>query len=152
MSAATVATVTPGAFLTLHYRLKGPDGQILVDTFAQQPATLTLGQGELAPGLEARLIGLPEGAHEHFQLAADEGFGPRKAELMQPVSRRLLAEQGDPDQDYQIGDVVQFPAPQGGAQFAGTVAAQHEDHLLFDFNHPLAGVALSFEVQVIGVL
>ena len=146
------ATVAPGAFLTLNYRLCGPDGHVLVDTFGQQPATLTLGSGELAPGLEARLLGMQEGSRDVFELAADEAFGPRKVELMRPVSRRLLAEQGDPDQIYQVGDVVQFPTPQGGGRFAGTVSALEQDHVLFDFNHPLAGVALRFEVEVIGVL
>lgn len=148
----SVPTVAPGAFLTLNYRLIGPDGHVLVDTFGQQPATLTLGAGELAPALEARLIGLEEGVHTRIELAPDEAFGPRNPELVQPVSRRLLAEHGDPDQQYQLGDVIEFPAPQGKGRMAATVAALHEDHLLFDFNHPLAGVPLAFEVELIGVL
>lgn len=148
----SVATVAPGAFLTLHYRLKRTDGQIVVDTFGQQPATLTLGQGELAPGLEARLLGLSEGAQACFELGPDEGFGPRNPDLVQAVSRRLLAERGDPDQIYDLGDVVQIPAPQGEGHLAGTVTALREDHVLLDFNHPLAGTALAFEVLVIGVL
>lgn len=146
------ATVAPGAFLTLHYRLSGPDGLMLVDTFAQHPATLTLGSGELTPGLEARLMGMSEGSRERFELGGDEAFGPRKTELVQRVSRKLLAEQGDPDQQYAVGDVVQFPAPQGGAGFAGTVTALEDEHLVFDFNHPLAGVPVVFEVEMIGVL
>jgi FKBP-type peptidyl-prolyl cis-trans isomerase SlpA len=54
--------VASGSFLTLHYRLTGPDGDELVNTFNDKPATLSLGSGELSPALEARLIGLPEGA------------------------------------------------------------------------------------------
>jgi FKBP-type peptidyl-prolyl cis-trans isomerase SlpA len=55
--------VQPGSFLTLHYRLAGPDGADVVNTFNDKPATLSLGTGQLAPAMEARLIGLPEGAH-----------------------------------------------------------------------------------------
>ena len=56
--------VQPGSFLTLHYRLAGPDGAELINTFNDKPATLSLGTGELAPAIEARLLGLPEGAHQ----------------------------------------------------------------------------------------
>ena len=52
--------IHPGAFLTLHYRLAGPQGDV-VNTFAGPPATLTLGTGSLAPALEQRLLGLAEG-------------------------------------------------------------------------------------------
>jgi len=149
----TAKTVALGDFLTLHYRLSDPHGGLLVDTFADhQPATLTLGMGELAPGLEARLIGLQEGAHAQFELGPDEAFGPRNPELLQRVSRKLLAEHGDPNEEYGIGDVVQFPRPDGQGHYAGRVAELGDDSLLFDFNHPLAGVPLAFEVQLIGVL
>jgi FKBP-type peptidyl-prolyl cis-trans isomerase SlpA len=57
-----VTAIQAGSFLTLHYRLAGPDGADVVNTFNDKPATLSLGTGELAPAMEARLIGLPEGA------------------------------------------------------------------------------------------
>lgn len=144
--------VHAGSFLTLHYRLCGPDGADLINTFADKPATLSLGTGELSPAVEQRLIGLAEGCHERFELAAGEAFGPRSAELMQRVKRSLLAELGDPDERYAIGDVVQFPTPDGQGNYAGVVSELGEDWVLFDFNHPLAGRPVSFEVQLIGVL
>ncbi len=144
--------IAAGDFLTLHYRLSGPDGDALVDTFDQQPATLTLGTGELSPALEACLIGLPEGARQGFDLPADATFGAHNPELLQRVSRRMLNEHGDPDERYSVGDVITFPTPTGEAHFAGRVAEVGDDWVLFDFNHPLAGVPLHFEVQVIGVL
>ena len=66
------AAVVPGSFLTLHYRLAGADGTPLVDTFDDPPATLSLGTGQLAPAVEARLIGLTEGAQQSFELAPGE--------------------------------------------------------------------------------
>ena len=138
--------------MTLHYRLAGPDGADVVNTFNDKPATLSLGTGQLAPAIEARLIGLPEGAHETFDLPAGAAFGERNAELLQRVKLSLLHDMGDPDATYSVGDVVHFPTPGGEAGYAGVVRELGPDWLLFDFNHPLAGQALRFEVQLLGVL
>jgi FKBP-type peptidyl-prolyl cis-trans isomerase SlpA len=144
-------TITPGAFLTLHYRLCGAQGDI-INTFADKPATLSLGSGELSPALEQRLIGLTEGTRTTFEVPAGEAFGERNPDMQQWVSKDLLKEFGDPDELYNVGDVVQFPAPNGQGSFAGAVQQVGDDAVLFDFNHPLAGQAVTFEVQVIGVL
>jgi FKBP-type peptidyl-prolyl cis-trans isomerase SlpA len=147
-----VNAVRPESFLTLHYRLAGPDGADLVNTFAGRPATLSLGTGELAPGLEARLLGLAEGTRARFALPAGEAFGPRQPALLQRVKRTLLGEFGDPDEVYAVGDVVRFPTPDGQGSYAGVVCETADDWLLFDFNHPLAGQPVTFEAHVIGVL
>lgn len=147
-----VIRIQPGSFLTLHYRLAGPDGTAVVNTFGGRPATLSLGGGQLSPALEARLIGLDEGVHQRFELAAGEAFGPRNPDLVQRVKMSLLHELGDADAHYDVGDVVQFPTPDGAGSYAGLVRDKGDGWLLFDFNHPLAGQAVQFEVQVLGVL
>jgi FKBP-type peptidyl-prolyl cis-trans isomerase SlpA len=147
-----VHPVQRGSFLTLHYRLAGPDGTDIINTFADKPATLSLGTGELAPAMESRLIGLNEGVRTRFELAPGEAFGERNPELLQRVKRGLLDELGDPDETYHVGDVVQFPTPDGQGSYAGVVRELGDDWLLFDFNHPLAGQPVTFEVHVIGVL
>ncbi len=151
------------SFLTLHYRLGGPAGD-LINTFGGQPATVSLGTGELSPALEGYLIGLAEGARQIFEVPAGDAFGPRDAERLQWVARSLLNQLGDPHERYAAGDVVQFPTPDGLGQYAGTVvkvgrepqtgeaAAEAAESVLFDFNHPLAGQPVTFEVWVIGVL
>lgn len=147
--------VQPGSFLTLHYRLQGPDGSDVVNTFSGTPATLSIGSGELSPGIEARLIGLPEGTRRTLELGADEAFGPRNPQLLQRVSLAMLREHGGQDEEWQVGSVVQFPTPNRNSSFAGVLrelGPAGEDWALFDFNHPLAGVPLRFEVQIIGVL
>ncbi len=143
--------VVPGSFLTLHYRLSGPAGDI-INTFDDKPATLSLGNGELSPALEARLLGLAEGTRTTLSLAAGEAFGERNAEMLQWVSKKTLAEFGDPDEQYAEGEVVQFPTPDGTGRYAGAVRQVRDDAVLFDFNHPLAGQPVQFEVHLIGVL
>ncbi len=148
---ASVALVEPSSFLTLHYRLAGPAGDI-INTFNDKAATLSLGNSELSPAMEQRLIGLPEGAHCTFELPAGAAFGERNAEMQQWVAKTLLAKMGDPDERYQIGDVVQFPTPDGTGSYAGAVIALSDTAVQFDFNHPLAGQPVTFEVKLIGVL
>ncbi|GAA4330634.1 peptidylprolyl isomerase [Variovorax defluvii] len=151
MSSSPSAVVAPGSFLTLHYRLAGPGGDI-INTFGAQPATLSLGTGELSPAMEQRLIGMPEGTHTTFELAPGEAFGERNPEMQQWVARTLLAQLGDPDEQYAVGDVVKFSTPDGSGSYAGAVIELGETAVHFDFNHPLAGQPVSFEVQLIGVL
>jgi FKBP-type peptidyl-prolyl cis-trans isomerase SlpA len=143
--------VTDTAYLTLHYRLASMDGADIVSTFKDNPATLQLGKGQLAPFLEVCLIGLPEGAHQTFDLAPENAFGARNPDLVQRVSRATLDENSQAGEQYKIGDLVEFAAPAGG-RFAGVLLEIDGDSALFDFNHPLAGQPLKFEVKIIGVL
>ncbi len=157
--AITAHRVQPGSFLTLHYRLAGPGGDI-INTFEDKPATLTLGTGELSPAVEQRLLGLEEGARATFEIPAGEAFGDRNPEMVQWVARRLLDELGGAAKVYEVGEVVQFPTPDGLGQYAGSVRRVGKDGdrdgkadaVLFDFNHPLAGQPVTFEIHLIGVL
>ncbi|WP_416546213.1 peptidylprolyl isomerase [Limnohabitans sp. DCL3] len=144
--------VEPGSFLTLHYRLAGPQGDI-INTFHEKPATLSLGSGTLSPAVEQRLLGLAEGTRVVMEIPAGEAFGDHIAEMQQWVARKLLNELGDPTEKYAAGDVVQFPTPDGLGAYAGTVLQVNEEGaVLFDFNHPLAGQPVTFEVELIGIL
>ena len=166
----TPACVDAGSFLTLHYRLGGPAG-VIINTFDGKPATLSLGTGELSPAVEQRLLGLPEGTRATFELPPGEAFGERNADMVQWVARKLLKDLGDPLETYRVGDVVQFPTPDGLGSYAGAVVqvgkssdksqevsgdgavvGAANDAVQFDFNHPLAGQPVTFEVHVIGVL
>lgn len=151
MSTSTKPVVTETAYLTLHYRLAASDGSNIVSTFEENPATLQLGTGQLAPFLEECLIGLPEGAHEIFDLSPEKAFGPRNPDLIQRISRATLDDNSGEGQEYAVGDLVEFSAPSGG-KFAGVLRAIDADSALFDFNHPLAGQSVKFEVRIIGIL
>ena len=151
MPDTTIARVEAGSFLTLHYRLSGPAGDI-INTFNDKPATLSLGTGELSPAVEQRLLGLAEGTRTSFDLPAGEAFGERNADMQQWVARALLHKLGDPLEQYAVGDVVQFPTPDGTGSYAGAVIDSNDTAVQFDFNHPLAGQPVTFEVQLIGVL
>ena len=147
-----MSVVEPGSFLTLHYRLAGPQGDV-VNTFGGKPATLSLGAGELSPVVEQRLIGLAEGARTAFDIPAGEAFGERNPDMIQWLARKELDAMGDPQERYAVGDVIHLPTPDGQGQFAAVVQAVRDDGALrLDFNHPLAGQPVTFEVHIIGVL
>ncbi|KRC23536.1 peptidylprolyl isomerase [Acidovorax sp. Root217] len=151
-TATALPTVQPGSFLTLHYRLAGPAGDV-INTFADKPATLSLGTGELSPAMELHLLGLVEGTRATFELPAGEAFGERNPDMQQWVAKKLLSDLGSADEKYSPGDVVQFPTPDGMGSYAGAVMQVREDGAVrFDFNHPLAGQPVTFEVHVIGIL
>jgi FKBP-type peptidyl-prolyl cis-trans isomerase SlpA len=147
-----VTQVLADSFLTLHYRVTGAgSGAPFISTFEGPASTLSLGQGALLPSVESRLLGLAEGDHVSFELPLQEAFGPRNPALLQRVKRSLLVSKGD-DGDVLVGDVVQFPAPDGVALYAGVVRELDENTALLDFNHPLAGQAVRFEIELIGIL
>ncbi len=132
-------------------------GADIINTFNDQPATLSLGTEQLSPALEACLLGLTEGAHETFELPANSAaFGEHNPDMVQWVARSLLKkfslQPKSVDESYAVGDVVQFPTPDGQATYAGAVQAVTPDAVQFDFNHPLAGEPVRFEVQILGIL
>jgi len=154
------ALVDAASYLTLHYRVsvvtplraeaEDVDSNDVVSTFGNRPATLQLGGGQLSPALEERLQGLMVGAHRVFELAPGEAFGPRNPALVQRLSRDVL-EAESASTDYSPGDVVEFNAPNGGS-YAGVFRSFDNDYAVFDFNHPLAGQAVRFEVEILGIL
>jgi FKBP-type peptidyl-prolyl cis-trans isomerase SlpA len=145
------ALIQPDSFLTLHYRLSGPHGDI-INTFGGLPATLSLGNAELSPAIEQRLVGLSEGQHVTLDIPAGEAYGQHNPDMLQWVPRQLLDQFGDAQAQYEVGEVVEFPAPDNQGRYAGAVQQVGPDAVLFDFNHPLAGMPVTLEVQVIGVL
>lgn len=146
-----------GSHVTLHFRLSLSDGQVVFSTFEDKPATIQIGEGQFAPALERCLIALNEGDERSYELGAEEGFGPRNAELVQKISKTLLdkhANRADPDAgEIGPGDVVEFPTPDGsGGRVAGVFKGWEAGSAVFDFNHPLAGQSLKFDVRIIGLL
>ena len=147
--------VQPDSYLTLHYRImltSGPaKGSVFADTFDGRPGTLQLGAGQWAPGIEACLLGQPEGSRLFLELSAVQAYGDRNPELIQRVSRRLLDESAGTDAAFAPGDLVEFAAPHGG-RYSGVLKTIDVDSALFDFNHPLAGADLRVDVAILGVL
>lgn len=139
--------IRPDSLVTLHYRLAATDGPELMNTFKERPATLKMGSGQLAPTLEQCLLDLAEGERRTFALEPGQAFGARSDDLVQRIPRSRVSD------NYVVepGAQVDFMS-ENGERFSGIVHSFDAETVLMDFNHPLAGRHLEFEVQVIGVL
>lgn len=139
--------VKSDSFVTLNYRLTADDGMELVNTFSEHPATLQMGVGQLAPTLEECLLSLSEGAHQTFSLEPAKAFGARSNDLVQRIARSRISDNYVVEKSAQIDFMSD-----SGQKFSGLVREFDDTTVLMDFNHPLAGKHLEFEVQIIGVL
>ena len=143
----TKTQINADSLLTLHYRLTTQDGEDVVSTFDLGPATIQMGNGELNENLEACLVGLVAGEYAVFEVPAEAGFGQHNPGLVQRIARSALPV----DQELKENTLIEFTSPDG-AEFAGFVREIDATHALMDFNHPLAGKNLRFEVEIIGLL
>jgi len=140
-------TVQPDSFLTLHYRILTREGEELISTFGLSPATLQLGSGQLAEGLEACLLGLGEGERQVFDLSPEQAFGFANPALIERIALSALPE----GMALQENSLVEFTTPEGRS-FSGFLRELSATHGLFDFNHPLAGKAIRFEAHILSIL
>jgi len=144
-------TVGGDSYLTLHYRLadlQAADDDEYVSTFDLSPATLQMGSGQLAETLERCLLGLSPGERQVFELAAEDAFGPHNPRLLERIARSALP----PEVELRVNSLIEFSSPDGTGSFAGFLRELTETSALFDFNHPLAGKAIRFEVEIIAIL
>jgi FKBP-type peptidyl-prolyl cis-trans isomerase SlpA len=147
--------VREDSYLTLHYRIViesgAGAGSVFIDTFDGRPATLQMGMGQWAPGMEQALLGRLEGDCFSIHLPADQAYGDRNPDLVQRVSRQMLTEHAGEDVEFVPGDLVSFTAPNGG-QYSGVLKEIDDQGALFDFNHPLAGRELRIDIDLLGVI
>lgn len=141
-----VGIVTENSRVTLHFSLALTDGTVVDSNFEGQPASFTMGDGSLLQGFEQCLLGLGVDDRRSFTVDAARGFGVRKAENVLSVKRSDFA----PDMPLSAGLVVSFGDPSGG-ELPGVIGAFDEARVEVDFNHPLAGKTLCFEVHIVAV-
>ena len=142
------AGIQPNSLVTLNFRVShASSGRVMLSTFEATPMTLQMGSGDLMPALEARLQGLSSGAHETLKFEEGEAFGPYSEALVERVERRHIPASMQLTQDT----VYAFPAPDGST-YPGLVRELTDEYALIDFNHPLAGQAVTVEVEIIGVI
>jgi FKBP-type peptidyl-prolyl cis-trans isomerase SlyD len=131
--------------VTFHYTLRDPSGRVLDTSAGGGPVTYLEGAGQIIDGLDTRLRAAAAGAKLHVQVPAAEAYGERDLAQVQRVKRAVLPVAGE----LRVGE--QFQA--GGDRHAPvvTVVAIEGDDVTLDANHPLAGMDLAFEVEVVAV-
>lgn len=131
--------------VTLHFRLLLDDGSEVESTFEGDPATFLVGDGSLLPGFEQALFGLGVGQEAEIEIPPEAGFGQRNPSNIQKVRRDSFS----PDMELEPGLVVSFD--NGSGELPGVIREIGEDEVSVDFNHPLAGQNLTFQVKILEV-
>lgn len=142
----SVNMIGPGSTVTLHFAIKLDDGQLVDSNFEGEPATFTVGDGNIPEGFEKALFGLFEGTEQSIRILPENGFGAHNPSNIQTVPRKSFE-----GMELEEGLVISFADPQGG-ELPGVVASFDDARVKVDFNHPLAGKNLQFEVKILKVV
>jgi FKBP-type peptidyl-prolyl cis-trans isomerase SlpA len=138
-------TIGPGRKVTMHFAIKLEDGQIIDSNFDKNPVEFEVGDGNVPEGFESALTGLKVGEHVELTIAPERGFGQHNPSNIQRMKRSDFK-----GMDLEPGLVVSFQEP--GGEIPGVVVEFDDANVSVDFNHPLAGKTLTFEVKVLQVI
>ncbi|MXP49344.1 FKBP-type peptidyl-prolyl cis-trans isomerase [Pantoea sp. Eser] len=131
----------------VHFTLKLEDGSTAESTRANgKPALFRLGDGSLSAALEQALLGLTAGETKQFTLAPEEAFGSVSPDLIQYFSRRDFIDAGEPE----VGAIM-LSTGMGGSEMLGVIREVSGDSITVDFNHPLAGHRVQFDIEVLDI-
>ncbi|WP_317932991.1 peptidylprolyl isomerase [Halioxenophilus sp. WMMB6] len=142
----TEFTVGPGTRVTLHFALKLDNGDVVDSTFGGEPATFEVGDGNLLEGFERALFGMVSGARETLVIKPENGFGQHNPQNVQEIPRSEF----DPSIEMSEGLMLAFADAQN-TELPGVVTSFDEEVVQIDFNHPLSGREIHFEVEILDV-
>jgi len=132
--------------VTLHFALKLESGDVVDSNFDKEPATFTVGDGNLLPGFEQALFGFKAGDKRSIVIPPERGFGRPNEQNVQVMPRKNFTEL-----ELEYGVMVIFRDAAGG-EIPGVVKAFDDKEVTVDFNHPLAGRDITFEVEIVEVV
>lgn len=138
-------SIAPDAKVTLHFAIKLEDGSVVDSNFEGSPATFVVGDGQLLEGFENALLGMKAGDEAAIDITPEQGFGMSNPSNIQRIPRGQFG-----DMELEPGLVVSF-ADAGNGELPGVISEFDEKMVSVDFNHPLAGKNLKFEVKIIAV-
>jgi FKBP-type peptidyl-prolyl cis-trans isomerase SlyD len=129
--------------VTFHYTLRDTSGRVLDSSAGGEPVTFLEGAGQIIDGLDAQLRAVAAGEKQRVHVPAAKAYGERDPAQVQKVKRAMLPVPGE----LHVGD--QFQTDTDRFAPVVTVAAIEGDEVLLDANHPLAGVDLTFDVEIV---
>ena len=141
----TDVRIGPDKEVTLHFALKLDNGDVVDSTFDKNPATFKVGDGNLLPGFEQAIYGLKAGDKRSLEISPEQGFGQGNPQNIQVMPRSQFQ-----DMELSEGLLVIFNDA-ANTELPGVVKIFDDSQVTIDFNHPLAGKALTFDVEIIEV-
>ncbi|EOX4925959.1 FKBP-type peptidyl-prolyl cis-trans isomerase [Vibrio alginolyticus] len=142
-----MTTITNESVVTLHFTIKMKDGSVADSTHNMgKPAKFVMGDGSLSENFEQCLIGLETGAQKAIELKAEDAFGMPNPDHIHYMDRTKFVG----DAEVEVGTIMAFSGPDG-MEIPGIITEIAGDSVIVDFNHPLAGQDVTFEVEILSV-
>jgi peptidylprolyl isomerase len=138
--------VKKGDTVKVHYTGKLDDGTVFDSSLEREPLEFTIGSGKVVPGFEEAIIGMQVGDKKTVTIPAEEAYGPHREDRILLISREKLPEGLNPV----VGQRLQMRLTDGRMVLV-LVTEVHEEEIVVDANHPLAGRDLTFEIELIEV-
>ena len=135
-----------GDTVKIHYTGTLDDGTEFDSSAGRDPLEFQLGGGQVIPGFDNAVEGMTVGDSKNVRIEPDEAYGQRHEQLVQDVQRSALPDDLTPE----VGMALQSQSPDGRVMML-TVTAVAEDTITVDGNHPLAGQALSFDIELVAI-
>ncbi len=142
-----MAQAGTGDTVRVHYTGSFDDGTVFDTSSGREPLEFTIGSGQVIPGFESAVDGMSPGQSETVKIPAEQAYGPHKEEMMLEVDRAQVPAELDP----KVGERLEIKQ-QDGQSVPVTVTAVTETLITLDGNHPLAGRALTFEIELVEVV
>ncbi len=139
--------IAEGSRVTLHFSLLLPNGEEIDSTRNGKPASFVMGDGSLLPGFEAALMGRRAGFAEQILIPAEQAFGERNPNNVQVMDKQRFQHMAE--DELEKGSILSFQAPDG--ELPGVVVEIYDKTVKVDFNHPLSGADITFDVAIINV-
>jgi len=136
-----------GDTVKVHYTGTLGDGSQFDSSVGSEPLEIILGAGGVIPGFEEAVLGMSEGDSKTVTIAAEQAYGPHHADRVHEVERSRIPD----DIDLEIGAILQAVG-ESGETLAVTVVGLSETGVTLDFNHPMAGEDLTFELQLVEIV
>lgn len=136
---------TGGQTVKVHYRGILADGREFDSSEGHDPISFRMGADQVIPGFEQAVSGLDVGNKTTVTIPPEDAYGPRQEEAIQRVPREMFR-----DNEPEPGCMVQLVAPDG-SELVATIVDVSDDFVTLDFNHPLAGETLTFELELVSV-
>ncbi|MFI3196763.1 MAG: peptidylprolyl isomerase [Methylococcaceae bacterium] len=137
--------VADNTAVSIHYTLTNDEGEVLDSSIGDEALVFLQGSGNIISGLEKAMVGKVAGEKFNVRIAAEEAYGELMEDMIQVISRDMF----EGVDDIEVG--MQFHADVSFGTGVVTVVSIDEENVTIDGNHPLAGVALTFDVEVIDV-
>ena len=142
-----MTTIVQQSAVTLHFTIKLQDGSVADSTYNMgKPAKFVMGDGSLSENFEQCLLGLKVGEQKTVELQAKDAFGAPNPDNIHYMDRAKFVG----DAEVEIGTVMAFSGPDG-VEIPGIITEIAGDSVTVDFNHPLAGQDVTFEVEILSV-